>query len=66
MGGLMRSVVRHFALGAVMAIAVFSLTSCSQSQIYAMDKVSGTYFAIPKGWNKIVKSDLKVFFLYIV
>ena len=58
MGGWMRSVVRHFALGAVMAIAVFSLTSCSQSQIYAMDKVSGTYFAIPKGWNKIVKSDL--------
>jgi hypothetical protein len=57
-GEKMRSVVRQLALGAVMAISVFGLAGCSQSQIYAMDKTSGTYLAIPQGWNKIDKAEL--------
>jgi hypothetical protein len=54
----MRSVKSRFALGAALGVLVLSLTSCSQSQIYAVDKVSGTYVAIPHGWNKIEKSEL--------
>jgi len=42
----------------VLACALLVLTGCSQSQIYAADKASGAYVAIPKGWNKIAKSDL--------
>ena len=49
---------KRLAIVALITAGLVGLTGCSQSQIYAMDKVSGTYLAIPKGWNKIVKSDL--------
>ena len=49
---------KRLAIVALITAGLVGLTGCAQSQIYAMDKVSGTYLAIPKGWNKIVKSDL--------
>ncbi len=48
----------RFALGGALGVLVLSLTGCSQSQIYAIDKSTGTYVAIPNGWNKIEKSEL--------
>lgn len=54
----MHSVKSRSALGAALGVLVLSLTGCSQSQIYATDKATGTYVAIPKDWNKIVKSEL--------
>jgi hypothetical protein len=51
-------VAKRAALIAFATAGLISLTGCSQSQIYAVDKTSGTYLAIPKGWNKIAKSDL--------
>ena len=54
----MRSVKSRVALSAVVGVLVMALTGCSQSQIYATDKFTGTYVAIPNGWNKIEKSEL--------
>ena len=54
----MRSVKSRVALSAVVGVLVMALTGCSQSQIYATDKLTGTYVAIPNGWNKIEKSEL--------
>jgi len=54
----MSSVRKRLVFSAVMTSALIAMTSCSQSQLYAADKTSGTYVAIPKGWNKIEKSLL--------
>jgi hypothetical protein len=54
----MRSTAKRIAISSVIASALFALTGCSQSQIYATDKLTGTYVAIPNGWNKIEKSEL--------
>jgi len=48
----------QFVLGAALGTLVLALTGCSQSQIYAADKASGTYVAIPNGFHKIEKSEL--------
>jgi hypothetical protein len=53
----MRSLAKRIATTGL-ACALLALTGCSQSQIYAADKASGSYVAIPKGWNKIAKSEL--------
>jgi len=55
----MRKLTKRFVTGIVLTCALFTLTSCSQSQIYAADKKSGVYVAIPKGWYKITPADLK-------
>jgi hypothetical protein len=54
----MRAVKSRVALSAVAGVLVLALTSCSQSQIYATNKLTGTYVAIPDGWNKIEKPAL--------
>ena len=54
----MQKLSRRFALGTLMAISLSGLTSCSQSQIYAIDKSSGVYVTIPKGWHKISNKQL--------
>ena len=54
----MRTSAKRIAVSSLIASALVLLTGCSQSQIYAVDKVSGTYIAIPKGWNKIDKAVL--------
>ena len=54
----MLQISKRIALGAGLAVALLVFTGCSQSQIYATDKVSGTYVAIPNGWNKIEKKAL--------
>lgn len=54
----MRTVSKRVTLVTLATAGLIALTGCSQSQIYATDKASGTYVAIPKGWNKIVKSEL--------
>ncbi|CAB4726750.1 MAG: hypothetical protein F2853_03320 [Actinobacteria bacterium] len=54
----MKDLSKRISKGLILTFALFALTSCSQSQIYAMDKTSGTYLVIPKGWNKITKADL--------
>lgn len=54
----MRSLAIRLASGVLIVLGIVGLTGCSQSQLYAADKVSGTYVAIPHGWNKIEKSEL--------
>ena len=54
----MQKLSKRFALGTLMAISLFGLTSCSQSQIYAADKSSGVYVAVPNGWHKISTKQL--------
>ena len=54
----MLMVSKRLTFGALVTACLIALTGCSQSQIYAMDKASGTYVAIPNGWKKIVKSEL--------
>ena len=54
----MRTSAKRIAVSSLIASALVLLTGCSQSQIYAVDKGSGTYIAIPKGWNKIDKAVL--------
>jgi hypothetical protein len=54
----MRSAVRRYGVGIFLLISVIGLTSCTQSQIYAIDKDSGVYAAIPNGWKKITTAQL--------
>ena len=54
----MRNAVRRYVAGIFLLISVIGLTSCSQSQIYATDKQSGVYAAIPNGWQKITTAQL--------
>lgn len=54
----MRALPKRFAIASLLACSLFVLTSCSQSQIYAADKASGVYVAIPNGWHKISSADL--------
>jgi hypothetical protein len=49
----MRTLPRSLAIASLLACSLLTLTSCSQSQLYAADKESGVYVAIPKEWNKI-------------
>jgi len=57
----MVSVAKRIVSGVGLALALFALTACSQSQIYAADKESGAYVSIPKGWNKIERTELDSF-----
>ena len=54
----MGSRAKRIVSGIGLALTLIALTGCSQSQTYATNKASGTYVAIPNGWNKIDKSKL--------
>jgi hypothetical protein len=54
----MRSVPKRSVLAASLVCALLVLTGCSQSQIYAADKASGVYVAVPNGWHKISNTEL--------
>jgi hypothetical protein len=54
----MRKVPKRLTLATLTVCTLLLLTSCSQSQIYAADKTSGVYVAIPKGWHKIPNTQL--------
>jgi hypothetical protein len=54
----MQKLSQRFTLATLLAISLFALTSCSQSQLYASNKTSGVYVAIPNGWNKISSKQL--------
>lgn len=55
----MRLMPRRFVMSTLLACSIFGLTGCSQSQMYAADKFSGAYVAIPNGWHKISTTQLK-------
>jgi len=50
--------LKRLAVGIGLSLALVALTGCSQSQIYAANKESGVYVAIPKGWHKITSAQL--------
>lgn len=54
----MQLMPRRFVIPTLLACSIIGLTSCSQSQIYAADKSSGVYVAIPNGWHKISSTQL--------
>lgn len=54
----MRRGLRNVATASLLACSLFVITSCSQSQLYASDKGSGVYVAIPNGWHKISSTAL--------
>lgn len=54
----MQLMLRHSVIATLLACSIIGLTSCSQSQIYAADKSSGVYVAIPNGWHKISSTQL--------
>ena len=54
----MQSVPKRSVIAASLVCALLALTGCSQSQIYAADKASGVYVAIPNGWHKISSAAL--------
>lgn len=49
---------KRSVIATLLACSIIGLTSCSQSQIYAADKSSGVYVAIPNGWHKISSTQL--------
>ena len=54
----MQLMPRRSVIATLLACSIIGLTSCSQSQIYAADKSSGVYVAIPNGWHKISSKQL--------
>lgn len=54
----MRGRIKGLAVATLLACSLIALTSCSQTQLYAADKTSGVYLAIPKGWHKISTTQL--------
>jgi len=54
----MRALPKRSAIAVLLIGSLFLLTSCGQSQLYASDKKSGVYVAIPKGWNEITTQEL--------
>ncbi len=54
----MQTRIKRLLTAALVVCSLLLLTSCSQSQLYAADKKSGVYLALPKGWNKISNQQL--------